>query len=140
MSAPGRALKRSGTIVRPVTERRNRPRDDWSPAWVSATLLLVGSAIPLPGRYNPEFGPYGPDKLLHVVGHAGLVAVLGTAVDGDDRSVRRAVGAIALSSGYGLAIELLQESVPGREFERGDLVAGLLGSLVGLLAWRRLPS
>lgn len=119
-----------------MSEGRERFRDNWYPALVSAMLLLVGSAIPLPKRHNPDFGFYGPDKLLHLVGHAGFVALLGTAVGDDDRTIGHAYRAIALSSGYGLAIEVLQESVPGREFEFGDVVAGLLGSLIGLFAYR----
>lgn len=120
-----------------MAERGDRFRNGWNPAVASAMVLLVGSAIPLPERYNPDLGAYGPDKLLHIVGHAALVAMLGTAVGDDDRTGRRAIGAIALSTGFGLAIEVLQESVPGRQFEFGDVVAGFLGSLVGLIAYRK---
>lgn len=119
-----------------MSERRQRFRDNWKPALVSATLLLVGSATPLPERYNPDLGFYGPDKLLHLIGHAGLVALLGTALSEDERTIGHAYRAIALSAGFGLAIEVLQESVPGREFEFGDVVAGLLGSVIGLVAYR----
>lgn len=119
-----------------MSDCRGRFRGNWGPATVAATLLLVGSAIPLPDQYNPDFGPYGPDKLLHIIGHAGLVALLGTAVGDDDRISGHAYGAIVLSAGYGLAIEVLQESVPGRQFEFGDVVAGLLGSLIGLFMYR----
>lgn len=115
-----------------------------SPSWirqeapgatVAAVALFVGSAIPLPPRHNPDFGPYGPDKLLHLLGHGGLTAAFVAALDDDRSSLRAGVVAVVLSTVFGIAIELLQEAVPGREFERGDVVAGLLGSLVGVLSW-----
>jgi len=120
-----------------MSQRADPRRDNWTPALASATLLLVGSAIPLPDRYNPDTGLYGPDKLLHLVGHASLVALLGAAVGEDDRHRGHAAGAIALSTGLGLVIEVMQDSVPGREFESGDVAAGLIGSVVGLVAYRR---
>lgn len=120
-----------------MSRRPARRGANWTPALASATLLLVGSAIPLPDRYNPDTGPLGPDKFLHLVGHASLVAMLVTAVREDDRRRGHAAGAIALSAGLGLAIEGLQEAVPGREFDAGDVVAGLVGSVVGLVASRR---
>ena len=104
---------------------------------VAALLLLVGSAVPLPPRYNPDFGPFGPDKLLHLLGHAGLAAALVAACD-EGSPARRVALAVGLSTVYGVGTELLQEAIPGREFERGDVVAGLIGSVVGAVARRRL--
>ena len=98
----------------------------------TAILLLVGSATPLPTRYNPDFGVYGPDKLLHLLGHAGLTAVLVEAFHDNGHFIHVAVIAVVLSTGYGLGTELLQEVIPGREFERGDVIAGFFGSLIGV--------
>lgn len=107
----------------------------WVFVTASALLLLVGSLIPLPAEQNPDFGPYGPDKALHLLGHFGLAASL-AAVLGDDRPAHRtAPAAVAISTVFGVSTELLQEAVPGREFERGDVSAGLVGSLAGVLAW-----
>lgn len=110
---------------------------------VPAGLLLLGSAVPLPPGRTPDFGWFGPDKLLHLAGHAWLTAALVRAVAPDDGTTcGGAALAVALSVGYGLATERLQEAVPGREFERADVVAGLLGSLLGVavrhraLGWR----
>jgi len=113
----------------------------WRPSLLAAILLLVGSAIPLPGRINPDTGPYGPDKLLHLLGHAGLTAALAAglvASSGGAATARDGLFAVGLSTGFGLATEALQESVPGRSFETGDVLAGLVGSLVGALGWRRV--
>lgn len=112
----------------------------WRGVVVTAALLFVGSAVPIPPRYNPDYGPFGPDKFLHSLGHAGLAAALVAGFEDDDASARSVVLAVALSAGYGVGTELLQEGIPGREFERGDVVAGCLGSVVGALAWPRLAT
>jgi VanZ family protein len=105
---------------------------------VPAGLLLVGSAVPLPPGRNPDFGLLGPDKFLHLAGHAWLTAALVRAIDAEDGpTCRGAALAVALSVGYGLATERLQEAVPGREFEWPDVLAGLLGSVLVVLAGRR---
>ncbi|MEF8891140.1 MAG: VanZ family protein [Haloferacaceae archaeon] len=119
-----------------ATDERGR----WLGVAVSALSLLVGSALPLPPRHNPDFGPYGPDKLLHLLGHAGLAAALVAALDDGGPSVRGAVAAVVASTVYGVGTELLQEQIPGREFERGDVAAGLVGSLLGVGLWRRVAS
>lgn len=107
----------------------------WLGVIVSAFLLLVGSSLPLPPRYNPDFGLYGPDKLLHLLGHAGLAAALVAALADDGSSLRVAVTAVVSSTVYGIGTELLQEVIPGREFERGDVIAGFVGSLIGVISW-----
>jgi VanZ family protein len=75
------------------------------------------------------------DKLLHLLGHAGFTAALIAALDGK-RPTRVAILAVIGSTGYGIGTELLQEVVPGREFEPGDVLAGFLGSLTGVVLWR----
>lgn len=120
-----------------MSARPRRSHRRWRGTAVAALLLLVGSAVPLPPRHNPDFGPFGPDKFLHGVGHAAFAAALAAAL-GDGSSGRVALAGVVASTAYGLSTELLQESVPGREFERADVVAGLLGSIVGVVGWRRL--
>ena len=110
----------------------------WLGVGLPAVLLFVGSVVPLPPRWTPEFGPYGPDTFLHLLGHAWLAAALLTALDGEGgRHSRDTLLAVTLSTGYGVWTERLQEAVPGREFERSDVVAGLLGSLLGVAVRHR---
>lgn len=110
----------------------------WIGVGLPAALLFAGSIVPLPPRQDPTFGPYGPDKLLHLLGHAWLAAALVTALDGDgERTPRATLLTVALSTGYGVLTERLQEAVPGREFERADVLAGLLGSLLGVAVRHR---
>ncbi|HKJ59563.1 MAG TPA: VanZ family protein [Halobacteriales archaeon] len=120
-----------------MSARSRRRHRRWRGTAATALLLLVGSAVPLPPRHNPDFGPFGPDKFLHLVGHAGFATALAAAL-GDGSSGRVAVATVVASTAYGLSTELLQESIPGREFERADVVAGLFGSILGVFGWRRL--
>jgi VanZ family protein len=65
-----------------------------------------------------------------------LTATLLSAIEMKEESTTRtAVGAVVVSSAYGVGTELLQERIPGREFEWGDLLAGVLGSVGGVLCW-----
>lgn len=118
-----------------MSNRTSGCEERWFGVTATAILLLVGSVIPLPPRHNPDFGPYGPDKFLHLFGHAGLAAALVAAFDDNGTSFRVAVIAVVLSTVYGIGTELLQEAIPGREFERGDVIAGLFGSLIGVGSW-----
>lgn len=135
-------LKSLDVVAETVIYRLRRWTDQsgrWLPVAVSACLLLVGSAIPLPSRHNPDFGAFGPDKLLHALGHLGFAATLVGVLDGEEAGprVRTAALVVVVSTGYGVCTELLQESVPGRQFERGDVVAGLIGSVAGVALARR---
>ncbi|MHB9288884.1 VanZ family protein [Halobacteriales archaeon Cl-PHB] len=109
----------------------------WHPSLVAAIALLVGSATPIPPRYNPDTGLLGVDKFLHGLGHLALAGALLAATDGDRPRRRTAVLTVAVSTVYGVATELFQERIPGREFEPGDVLAGFVGSVAGVLAWQR---
>lgn len=120
----------------PVNERYPKRRNSARPVVAAGLLLLVGSALPIPERFNPNVGPLGPDKFLHFIGHAVFTTLFGRAFVDDGRDLRVDVLGICASSAYGLGTELLQRRIPTREFERGDVVAGFLGSIAGVLAVR----
>lgn len=134
-----RALKRARVVLAHVLERSTARRRELAGVTVTGLLLFVASALPIPPRHNPDYGPYGPDKFLHFLGHAGFAGALLAAFD-DATPRRSACLAVALSTVYGVGTELLQEGIPGREFERGDVVAGFLGSVVGAASWRRVAA
>ena len=109
----------------------------WGTVVGAALVLLVGSLVPSPLGRHPEFGTFGPDKFLHLLGHAGLTAALADALVAgrlDDREA--AVVSVGLVTGYGLLIGRLQTRVPGRAPERADTAAGLVGSVLGVIGRR----
>lgn len=107
----------------------------WRSVQLSAGVLLGGSVIPLPER---DVGTLGTDKALHGVAHAWLVLALADALRAEGVSTSGSVvAAVTASAAYGLLIELLQQRVPGRRYERGDVVASALGSVLGALYWAR---
>lgn len=111
-----------------------RGRERWRTTVVWATALLLGSAVPLPPRLNPDFGRLGPDKALHALGHMGFAAGLSSALQPRRSGIRAGMIALGVSTLFGLSTELLQERIPGREFEVWDLIAGGFGSILGIVA------
>lgn len=113
------------------------PASRWRRVATVALLLLLASVVPSPLRRRPEFSRFGPDKLLHLLGHAGFTVVLSDALAAGRRDDRRAaLLSIGVSTGYSLLTGHLQRRVPGRVPERADVVAAALGSVLGVLAWR----
>jgi VanZ family protein len=111
------------------------------PLWV-AFALFGASTVPLPAG-TPDVTLLNTDKLLHAAGHAWLTAAIAERVD--DTHLRSVMLAIALSVGFGVMTELLQKFIPGRLFERSDIIAGCVGSLAGAGGWgcnglRRTPT
>lgn len=108
----------------------------WKTAAGSALMLLVASLLPSPLRRHPEFSRFGPDKFLHFLGHAWLTVTLADAFATERLEAGpAAVVAVGCSFVHGLLTGFLQQYVPGRVPERADLVAGLVGSMAGVLGW-----
>jgi VanZ family protein len=103
----------------------------WRRVGLVAALLLVGSLVPVPLGRRPGFGRVGPDKLLHLVGYAGLAAALAGALEEEGWAGAGPL-AVGLATGYGLVVGRLQRRVPGREDEPADQVAGALGAVLGV--------
>lgn len=120
-----------------MCNRHRRLESRWTAVAIVAVVLLVGSALPSPFRRHPAFSRFGPDKLLHIVGHAGFATVLAEALAAGRLADRETIVlSVGVSTGYGIAIGKLQERIPGRAPERADVVAGLLGSILGVIGWR----
>lgn len=109
-------------------------RSRWTRVALAAAVLLVGAVVPVPFGRRPEFDRFGPDKLLHLVGHGALAAATADALGAGESDRPGAALAVVLSVCYALLLARLQERVPGREAERADLAASLLGSLLGAAA------
>jgi VanZ family protein len=112
------------------------PSRRWTDVAVATVVLLVASVLPSPLGRHPEWGRVGPDKLLHLVGHAGYAVLLADALGaGRWRDRDAAVLAACVSAVHGLLVGRLQRWVPGRAFEPADAVAGLVGAVVGAVGW-----
>ena len=88
--------------------------------------------LPSPLRRRPAFDRVGPDKLLHLVGHAGFARAVADALAAgrfDEREA--ALLSVVVSVAYGALIARLQRRIPGRVPERADLVAAALGAVLG---------
>jgi len=110
----------------------------WTAALAATVGLLVASVVPSPLERHPEWRWVGPDKLLHFVGHAGYACVLANALDPDrDRTGSAAAVALCLSTAHSVLTGRLQERVPGRAFEPGDVAWSFAGSVLAALSWLR---
>ncbi|MEF8813386.1 MAG: hypothetical protein V5A55_06155 [Halovenus sp.] len=112
------------------------PGSRWAAAAVATIVLLVASILPSPFRRHPGWKWLGPDKLLHLVGHAGYVVTLANAFSTDRRTDGEvAVLAVCVSTTHSLVTGRLQKRVPGRVFEPMDVLAGLAGAILAAFGW-----
>lgn len=108
----------------------------WRRAVAATAALLVAAVVPSPLQRHESWAWLGPDKLLHIVGHAGYAVVLADALGaGRYSDGQAAVIAVCLSTVHSLVTGRLQRWVPGRGFELADVVAGLLGAALAAGGW-----
>jgi VanZ family protein len=102
---------------------------------------VAASVVPAKRRDPPQPPPYGVDKLAHAVAHAAFAGTLFEAVGHGQPTGRAALNALVVSTASAVALELCQRWVPGRRFEGGDVVAGVVGSAGGVgVGWLRTGS
>jgi hypothetical protein len=109
-----------------------------------AWAVLVAAALFLTG---PEMGGLAPwirwlesvggDKVIHFVLFLGQSLLL-VRVFPAPRRPRHLALACLLAAGYGAVTEAVQALHPARSAELGDLVADLIGAVLGAIAARRL--
>lgn len=108
----------------------------WRAALLATVGLFVAAVVPSPFDRRPEWDRYGPDKYLHLVGHAGYTVTLADALCAGRWGRRDAAAlAVGLSTAQSLLAGRLQERVPGRAFEVEDVVAGLVGAVLAASGW-----
>lgn len=116
--------------------RRRFPASDWRDAVVLTLVLLVAALVPSPLERHPEWKWVGPDKAFHLLGHAGYAVTLADALSAGRWSRGEAVVlAICLSTAHSIVTGRLQNRVPGRAFELGDVVAGFVGAVLAGAGW-----
>jgi len=120
-----------------VTSSTRKQRIQWFASVAYALFLLVVSL--LPGRNLPSvpdwFSLFSPDKVAHF-GAYGVFALLLSVTLAGGRTKRTVLFAIFIAAGYGILIEVLQGiSGTGRNFDPVDMVANLLGAILGGLVY-----
>lgn len=104
----------------------------WTPVIVYMAAIFYISAQPdvtVPGGLS--------DKPTHSLAYAGLAVTVVRALAGGlgaPVAWRTALGAIAITAGYGLTDEFHQSFVPGRFAEVSDVVANTIGACIGTAA------
>lgn len=122
---------------------------DWVPAIALAGVILVASAVPIPGGGGPSLLPLGLglSAVFHVVGYAALAAALArplgrasTDVECASTDVERAspglLAAAVLATGFGLGVEIVQLAIPWRTFAVVDAGLNAVGAATTALLLR----
>jgi VanZ family protein len=108
----------------------------WRAVALGTVLLLVASILPSPLRRHEEWAWVGPDKALHLLGHAGYaLSIVEALATGRYADRDAAVLAVCLSTVHSLVTCRLQRRVPGRACEPADVLAGLIGAVLAVLGW-----
>lgn len=96
-------------------------------------LLLVATLAPV---HAGALGPTGFDKLIHVVLFFGLGALvyLNLRFRPGTRGKSVLIVSVSVTVGVVTLIEALQGIIPYRDADAGDLVAGVVGAVLGVAA------
>lgn len=118
----------------------------WAGVLAAAAIIFYFSVldtIAAPGGSSPLW-----DKQLHFLAYAGLTVATAYATATWQRADRRRVAVVLLAVlGYGLGIELVQSTLPVRQFSSLDLLANVIGVTLGAVwfvaeryvVYRQLP-
>ena len=109
----------------------------WFPVIVYCLFIYLQSSRPSPASI-PDI-PYF-DKILHVGGYALLGALFLRAFRTRkyENHLKLMILAILLSSLYGVSDEFHQYFVPYRQAELLDVLSDVLGSVLGVLSYRKI--
>ena len=114
-----------------------------------AAVVVVASLVPVPGAASGSAQPggvlpawVGVTTAFHLVGYAILAALVTRAVRrAPHRRVAAAALGVAVATGVGFGVELVQAPVPWRSFAWTDAAVNGVGAVVGagidVLALRR---
>jgi VanZ family protein len=97
---------------------------------ITFSTLLILVAVLLPGSQVPDVGITGIDKLAHIT----LFGIWITAVRYDFQNEFNWLWALAVGLGFSVLTEVLQILVEGRTFDLTDIVADMVGLVLGLFA------
>lgn len=103
-------------------------------ALLIASLSTTSALPPIPWDF------LSPDKIGHLVFYAILTSWLWWAMaEGQWRTVQLSNGALltafVIASTYGIFLELVQASLPHRQFDYADMLANCVGALLSLVGY-----
>lgn len=103
---------------------------------MGAWCLLVFVLSSVPGRDLPAMPAENFDKLVHaaVYGVLGALCLLAVLATWRLRAAVAATLAVGLATIYGISDELHQLLTPGRSCDIHDVMADLVGSVIGVAA------
>jgi VanZ family protein len=110
----------------------------WLRKTVALVYLIVIAFLSLvPASNLPEISLFsGADKIVHICMYLGLSFLACWAYVGDNR-FRYMYTLLAAVFMYGVLMEILQRTMHnGRSFDFKDMMANLVGAIIGLLIYR----
>lgn len=108
------------------------------PAFIWAIIILYLSATAVP-ELKIDFLLFGQDKINHFAAYSLLTVLMSWGVWKIQKAFKRKVLLIVLiiSSTYGILMEIMQYLFfPNRYFDYGDIIANILGSILGIFIIR----
>lgn len=112
----------------------------WAIVLAVAGTILYYSILTPPGSGSFRTGPLGVfpySNWLHFLAYGGLAVVLAYALHDSELPDWQVLAVVfAVSVGYGVAMELLQATVPSRTFDVMDVVINAIGAVVAVGCWQ----
>lgn len=108
------------------------------PAFIWAIIILYLSATAVP-KLKIDFLLFSPDKINHFAAYGLLSVLMSWGIWKTHKIFKRKVLLIILviSSIYGVLMEIMQYLFfPNRYFDYGDMIANILGSIIGIFIIR----
>ena len=104
---------------------------------LALAILLASVVDPGDGGRSTVFG-IGITVYLHLLAYGAFAFTIGYARWSADR--RTLLVAVAVATGYGALIELIQGTIPYRTMSALDALLNAAGAVVGALVWRTVAS
>lgn len=104
----------------------------------AAYLAIVAYLSLMPSRNIPDIPLFhGADKLVHICMYLGLSFLACWIYVADRHQLRFMYSLLAAVFMYGVLMEILQRTMRnGRSFDFKDMVANLVGAIIGVLIYR----
>ena len=113
----------------------------WVRKTIGAVYLIVIALLSLwPANSLPHVSLFsGADKLVHICMYPGLSSLACWIYDIGHQRIRFIYSLLAAVFMYGVLMEILQHTMHnGRSFDFKDMIANLVGAIIGTLIYRYL--